>query len=242
MFGWILKYTRSAGQITRISTLLTIPIVSSQREEKRTSADDLYDIRDKELNTLMRKIKKKGLIIMTGPKLIGKTSLVRQIIANDNYSIYIDLRAKVDSEELKVVFKTVIDDYNARHKEIAQKSLTSKDVAEVIVKTPVISGEIKKTTESSSQELYSPRKEPRSSASSVNVIRALKKMIESRMKSFILSSPSIIVIDEAQTLKLLKKSEAEELFKFMVAMARDGKCAFLLVTSDFDALNQLTGK
>ena len=64
-------------------------------------------IREHELQTLQNTLKKGKLCVLTGPKAIGKSTLVRDLQQKDWPIFYVDLKAKDTEEESSSILTTV---------------------------------------------------------------------------------------------------------------------------------------
>lgn len=136
------------------------------------SASENIQSRSFELAVLKQKLKNTRLFVLTGPKEVGKSFLVRKMAETDGTVIYIDLKAKSTVSEMK----EALFDFQVR-----------------------------------------------------------------KVETFYVYTPTVLVIDEAQTMKVLGQADRDAFFEFVSSVTRDGKMAVLFVTSDFESLRELIG-
>lgn len=190
------------------------------------SASENIQSRSFELAVLKQKLKNTRLFVLTGPKEVGKSFLVRNMEKTDKTVIYIDLKAKSTVSEIKALFDFQVQENLSKNKVITEES--SKKSANISPKDFGASFE--------SLQKFAPVNPPDTS-----FYNALRQLIESKVAKFYVYTPTVLVIDEAQTMKVLGQADRDAFFEFVSSVTRDGKMAVLFVTSDFESLRELIG-
>ena len=206
------------------ATAIATVVIRARSTSDSASAD--IQIRSFELAVLKQKLKNTRLFVLTGPKEVGKSFLVRKMAETDGTVIYIDLKAKSTVSEIKALFDSQVEENISKNKVITEES--SKISAKIFPSNAGASFE--------SLQKFAPVNPPDSS-----FYYALRQLIESKVAKFYVYTPTVLVIDEAQTMKVLSQSERDAFFEFVSSVTRDGKMAVLFVTSDFESLRELIG-
>ena len=206
---------------TRVAYSLAATAIATVVMRARSTSDSAsadIQIRSFELAVLKQKLKNTRLFVLTGPKEVGKSFLVRKMAETDGTVIYIDLKAKSTVSEIKALFDSQVEENISKNKVITEES--SKNLGASF----------------ESLQKLAPVNPPDSS-----FYYALRQLIESKVAKFYVYTPTVLVIDEAQTMKVLSQSERDAFFEFVSSVTRDGKIAVLFVTSDFESLRELIG-
>lgn len=214
---------------TRVAYSLAATAIATVVMRARSTSDSAsadIQIRSFELAFLKQKLKNTRLFVLTGPKEVGKSFLVRKMAETDGTVIYIDLKAKSTVSEIKALFDSQVEENISKNKVITEES--SKISAKISPSNVGASFE--------SLQKIAPVNPPDSS-----FYYALRQLIESKVAKFYVYTPTVLVIDEAQTMKVLSPSERDAFFDFVSSVTRDGKMAVLFVTSDFESLRELIG-
>ena len=190
--------------------------------------DENISIRPFELAVLQRKLRVGKLYVLTGPKEVGKTFLVRELKNKNSHVIYIDLKAKSTVNEIRTHTNKQLEEYNLKNKVLEEETLTAK----LGVSTNSAESAIESVKKYKSGDISTEEASP---------LRALQVSIDRELSKFYIIEPSVVIIDEAQTLELLSQPDRRAFFDYLSAATRDGKLAVLLVTSDFDHLFSLAG-
>jgi len=186
------------------------------------------NIRGHEIATLLKKLRKGGLIVLTGPKQIGKSTLSRQLLSKNKNIFYIDLKGKDRKDELDKHVMNQMTEFESLNQTTIRAKLDMYGV----------SGEYENKSDNSGIKSSAKSSRRRSS-----ILLAVEALVESEKKkgSPRVDYPTAVVIDEAQTLMMLDQADVAEFLKYIAAVTRDGDLALLLVTSDYESLMLLTG-
>jgi hypothetical protein len=185
--------------------------------------------REYERSTIEKMLQRGKLYVLTGPKEIGKSTLVRDLKSRDISKVLIDLKGKNRIEDIQRHVFAQIEDYREQNMK-TEKTVTSKiDMSA----NPSLSVDIVKKSESGSPLDLT--------VDGASMLRAAQALFDEETNKFFFISPSAMIIDEAQTLKIFEQSDREDFFAYISSLTRDGKLAVLLVTSDYESLVQLTG-
>ena len=219
-----------------------------------TICETKFQGRQEELKQLHLELTKKKFFILTGPKQVGKSSLVKEIKRLDSYSdiLLFDLRSKKNSEEVEEELKLKITEFNNNinrlHilEEVKTESNSSKSVLEYNLENPGSSNRSKNSTEVVTRTGLKNVDINRDDVPDpVQALRSvLSRIISHNQQSIFFWNriPSCIIIDEAQTLKHLGETRVNDLVDTFVTFGRDTNMTVLLVTSDYSAVEAFVGK
>jgi len=191
-------------------TLVPLIVIQSEiaKNDVKLKPDDR--IREKEKKLIKNKVTDNKMVyILSGPKHVGKSVLVNQIAKND--FILVDLRAKLSEpsiiNEFVKNFNTFVD--NVKVNFFGQVSVEF-DMAKKNLTEQISAG---------------------SPPNFENIDIIIKAVLNHQEKK-----PSCLIIDEAQTLRYLEKSNLTKLLETLIDVGRKHSVSVLFVTSDYSSL------
>jgi len=235
------------AKIAALSLGLGNVTITATAEEKSK-----FKAREEELKDLNSNLAKKKFFILTGPKQVGKSSLVREITRRDSDSniLYFDLRSKKDVAEVESELKLKIFEYQKKVNklEVTQEVITDSESVEASLSTKnkgkgfsihsQKSNQVVTRFELKDQLLQDPNDIP-------DPVEALRSVLLKKLnKNWYWNPkiPSCIIIDEAQTLSLLGETKFHDLIDSFVTFGRDENLTVVLITSDYSAIEAFVGK
>ena len=197
-------------------TLVPLIVIQSEiaKNDMKLKPDDR--IREKEKKLIKNKVTDHKMVyILSGPKHVGKSVLVNQIANND--FILVDLRAKLSEPSIINEFKKQINTFvdNVKVTFFGQVSVEVK-MANKNITEQISAG-------------FPPNFE--------NIDIIIKAVLNNEEKK-----PSCLIIDEAQTLRYLEKSNLTKLLETLIDAGRKHNVSVLFVTSDYSSLIATIGQ
>ena len=211
-----------------------------------------FTAREEELTDFNLNLAKKKFYILTGPKQVGKSSLVREIKRRDSESniLYFDLRSKKDAAEVESELKLKFFEYHEKVNklEVTQEVTTNSKLVEASLSTKQNSKGLSIHSQKSNEVVTKSELKDQVLLDSNDIadpVEALRSVLLNKLNKqsfWIRKIPSCIIIDEAQTLKLLGETKVHDLIDSFVTFGRDENLTVVLITSDYSAIEAFVGK